>query len=306
VSEDRIGASGLQVINGAQTVKSLFRASLHNTWAAGCQPVVLVRISEVEKGYGEEGRFKDDIIRFNNTQNTIKVSDFRSNDPIQEDVARKFKSFTRYGKQVLYLPKRTDKTTKGAEIIRLEEFSKVVYAFLVDPVSFSHDTSFLFDDSEKGGYHYVFGDGKELWLRMPEEEFKLRSSIWWLSKTFGDRRKQDLESITDSAERAALERKWFLLYVTRILLERLQGNEPYRQFLQKQFKGEWELGQGPTGKWFEQIYDAAKKVVVYIYKEDAKSDKFNHRNWTKSDATTKRLRDCALTVPIFSLEVPSK
>lgn len=168
VFPDRVDASGLQVINGAQTVKSLYRASLHNSWKASTQPMILVRISEVERGYGEEGRFRNDIIRFNNTQNTIRVSDFRSNDPVQEDLVIKFRTMARNSKQVQYLPKRTDRTIKGAEVVRLEEFSKVVYAFLVDPVSFSHNTSFLFDDSESGGYNHVFGDGKQPWLKMPE------------------------------------------------------------------------------------------------------------------------------------------
>lgn len=302
--EDRITASGLQVINGAQTVKSLYRASLHSGWKTGPQPMILVRISEVEKGYGEEGRFKNDIIRYNNTQNTIKFSDFRSNDPVQEDLACKFKNISRYGKQVQYLPKRTDRTNKGAEVIKLEEFAKIVYAFLVDPVSFSHNTSFLFDDSESGGYNHVFGDGKQTWPKMPESEFKLRSAIWWLGKAFGDKRQKDLEIIADPNERSALERKWFLLFVTRVLLERLQGPEEYRQYLQKQFKGEWELGEGSVGKWFAQIYEAAKQVVVYTYKEDAKEAKFNHRNWTKSSITTERLRNCAVSIPIVSLDIP--
>ena len=40
---------GLQVINGAQTVKALVKAS-HDKFKT--EPLVLVRVTEVEKGYG--------------------------------------------------------------------------------------------------------------------------------------------------------------------------------------------------------------------------------------------------------------
>jgi hypothetical protein len=43
---------------------------------------VLLRITEGESVKTEKG-FNADVIRFNNTQNIIKSSDFRSNDPIQ-------------------------------------------------------------------------------------------------------------------------------------------------------------------------------------------------------------------------------
>ena len=155
---DRIETNGLQIINGAQTVKALARAAIEGMLSAELK--VLLRITEIRQGYGPDANFAQQITRFNNTQNVIKVSDFRSNDPVQNDLRRKF-DYARFGKKVEYLPKRTDKRKSGSIPIRLEEFAKVVYSFLFDPISFSGSTSYLFDES--GGYAKVFGDGTNVW-----------------------------------------------------------------------------------------------------------------------------------------------
>jgi hypothetical protein len=40
------------------------------------------------------------------------------------------------------------------------------------------------DESEQGGYAKVFGNGIEVLDVMPEDEFRLRSSIWWIATEF--------------------------------------------------------------------------------------------------------------------------
>ena len=86
-SGDRVITQGIQVINGAQTVKSLFRASQQpSLFDNNQEALLLVRITEIPEGYADSGRFRNDIIRYNNTQNVIKEPDFRSNDPIQTDL----------------------------------------------------------------------------------------------------------------------------------------------------------------------------------------------------------------------------
>lgn len=88
---DRVAAHKLQVINGAQTVKGLVRAAGKLGKAPAWdlqQPVVLVRITEVGS-YGGDGRFREDITRFNNTQNVIRDADFKSNDSVQSDLVHR-------------------------------------------------------------------------------------------------------------------------------------------------------------------------------------------------------------------------
>jgi hypothetical protein len=84
VAEDKVEVEGLQVINGAQTVKALVnaartRGSEPSPWL-GDTPTILVRITEIPGGHGQSQKLRDQVTQFNNTQNVVKVSDFRSND----------------------------------------------------------------------------------------------------------------------------------------------------------------------------------------------------------------------------------
>jgi hypothetical protein len=300
-SGDRIEVEGLQVINGAQTVKALFKA--RDAWKPGDETaLVLMRVTAVPKGYGVGREFGNDVIRFNNTQNVIRVSDFRSNDPIQNDLRAKFDNLTRRGKRADYIPKRTDKIRSNAIPIRMEDFAKTVYSFLRDPIAFSGNSSFLFDDSEGGGYRYVFGDGKQVWATMPESDFKLRAAIWWMAEVFGERRKRDRTSAKDPAELGALERKWMLLYVLKLILERSFGGESYKGHLSRFYRGEWNLGEGPDGKWFAELYEKAKGAIVYVYGEAMKRDGFIHRNWMRSPETLRDLSDFVKRAPGMTVE----
>jgi hypothetical protein len=275
----KLSAEGFQIINGAQTVKSLRNAAADG-WKAG-EPLVLARITEISEGYGKSGRFRDQIVRANNTQNVIKVSDFRSNDPVQIDLKKKFSHYKRFGESVAYVHKRTDAAPRNTEVIRLEEFAKVIFSFMKDPVSFSGSTSFLFDASESGGYPIVFGDGKGVWDVMPDEEFRLRSGIWWMAREFEQRLKDDRAAATDPIKRAAQERKWWLIFAARIVLER-DLPTAYRDELAHHYKGAWRLGEGAVGDWFLQLYKRAHVAVVFGYEQAAKQPGFVHRNWTRN------------------------
>jgi hypothetical protein len=290
-ADDRVTVSGIQVINGAQTVKSLFRASQHERWSAGSdEPRLLVRITEVKTGYAGDRRFREDVTRFNNTQNVIKLSDFRSNDPVQNDLRAKFSRYKRFGRPVAYMPKRTDEKKKQSFEIRLEEFAKVVYSFLCDPVRFSGSTSFLFDDGPDGGYMRVFGDGRDVHDVMPDEDFRLRSAVWWIGREFGEAIRQERKEEADPTTKAALERKWWLIFAARLILEASFGQAGYQSHLRKVYTGDWNLGEGPWGKWFLEIYDKARKSVVYVYTEATSRPGFVHRNWMRNPASVAELQ----------------
>ncbi len=69
-------AENFQIINGAQTVGALSAAKLNSDIE------VLLRVTEGLSIKTDRG-FNADIIKYNNTQNIVKSSDFRSNDRIQ-------------------------------------------------------------------------------------------------------------------------------------------------------------------------------------------------------------------------------
>src|SRR5260370_40829228 len=144
-------------------------------------------------------------------KNVIKVSDFRSNDPVQLSLKEQFGKLKYEGKQVTYQPKRTDKKIRNSEVIRFEEFAKTIFAFLVDPISFSGATSFLFDD-QGGGYRSIFGDGTTIWEKMPEDEFRLRAAIYWLSQKFTERMRSERPQEADAHVTPAMHRTCVLIF----------------------------------------------------------------------------------------------
>jgi len=296
---DRVEVTGLQVINGAQTVKALVnvaRASKSTPpeWNE-TPPIVLVRITEIPGGYGQAGQMRESITQFNNTQNVIKVSDFRSNDSVQMGLKEQFSKIRYRGKQVDYQPKRTDKSVRNAEVVRLEEFAKTVYAFLEDPVDFSGATAFLFDE-QAGGYSKIFGDGSSVWEQMPEDEFRLRAAVYWLSKEFGQRLKEERKLETDPDTRSALERKWILMNAARTVIQHYYGSH-WKSQLSKTYKGDWAMGEGARGKIFLQVFRDAKAGVVMAYKNAKAHDPgFVHRNWMRSKSTPTKVAEVLNTI----------
>ena len=305
IHEDRLEVRGLQVINGAQTVKALVRTGAHrpgepDPWSSSV-PRVLVRITEIPGGYGASGKVRDQITQFNNTQNTIKDSDFRSNDSVQQHLKEQFSKIWRRGRQVAYMPKRTDIVPKNAETVRLEEFAKSVYAFLSDPTSFSGATAFLFNDDATGGYNLIFGDGESKWEKMPEAEFRVRAAIYWLAQEFGAHMKQDRANEVDPDSRAALERKWMLLFAVRKVFEHYFPDDAWKQELQKLYKGDWELGAEAKGELLLRIYRDAKAGLTTAYKTSKKYDPaFVHRNWMRSKNTPSQISDTLNTLVLVN------
>lgn len=298
-SEGSVTTTGIQVINGAQTVRALHRAAGQGTLSD--EAFVLVRITEVSQGYGGENKFGTEITKYNNTQNVIKISDFRSNDPVQHDLTRRFSEMKRKAgaKRVVYAPKRSDERRAQTIIIRLEDFAKVCYAYLCDPVKFSGSTSFLFEAAEGGGYCQVFGDGKKVWQIMPEDEFKLRSAVWWMAAAFAERLKADKKGSTDKVLIASLERKWFLICTARLILEAAFGVNDAKLRMARHWVGDWELGEGRVGKLFEELYDASKLAVHYAYKQAAGEPTFSHRNWMRNERSVKAIADFVASVPYY-------
>jgi hypothetical protein len=233
----------------------------------------------------------------------VKVSDFRSNDPVQQHLKDQFKSISRFGRTVIYVPKRTDQRPPNTEIVRLEEFAKTAYAFLEDPIAFSGSTSFLFDDSDSGGHNRVFGDGTQKWEKMPDDEFKLRASIYWLGQEYGVRAKEDRTNESDPDTRAALERKWVMIFVARKVLEHYFPNTEWEMQLRKAFRGEWHLGEGDRGKWFLRVYGEARAGVVMAYKNSRKiNPNFVHRNWMRSRDTPNSISEILHEVVLSTKE----
>lgn len=175
-------AKKFQIINGAQTVGALRQA------AENSSVEVLLRVTKT-LGVATEKGFNAEVILYNNSQNVVKVSDFRANDPIQLWLEKKFVEYRNAFRAVLpdvvYVRKRGIKkrgrfTGTG---IKLEDAAKIRYAFLNEPTRAIDSPKDMWTRKEDGGvYELAFGlSGREveLWPDSDFEEFLLAIAIFW-------------------------------------------------------------------------------------------------------------------------------
>ncbi len=165
--DNELHAQNFQVINGAQTISTLAKAS------SNPEIDVLFRLTKTKAVKTEKGLNRD-IIQFNNTQNAIKDSDFRANDEIQLWLEEKFKKTkpTAVIPQVTYHRKRSTGRKGLGYALRLEELAKIRYAFLVEPTLIHASPKALWTLKEDDGkYQESFGVNGELLPAWSDETF---------------------------------------------------------------------------------------------------------------------------------------
>lgn len=157
-----VRAENFQIINGAQTVGALSAARLDSDIE------VLLRVTEGLSVKTDRG-FNADIIKFNNTQNIVKSSDFRSNDQIQVWLENKFKNLRPRGAivKMTFVRKRTNRKTPGLYVLRLEDFAKIRHTYQYEPTRSIADPKSLWTIHADGGFYEeafgVNGDLQDFW-----------------------------------------------------------------------------------------------------------------------------------------------
>jgi hypothetical protein len=128
-----VSAENMQVVNGAQTVAALADAAKANKCRSDVY--VMFRLIETEGGK-RKNQVADQITRFQNTQNPVKVSDFFSNEPIHKRIEQVFTERSGRGAfpSVWYEYKRGIKGagTAGRKKITQENLAYLRYACLSD------------------------------------------------------------------------------------------------------------------------------------------------------------------------------
>lgn len=169
----RIRAENFQIINGAQTVGAIVDAT-----PKGDDAWVLLRITQPSSSKSEQKTINDNIIRYNNTQNLVKVSDFCANDQIQlwlEGELAKHKA--REHLPIITYQRRRGASTrakKGALLLKLEDLGKIRYAFKYDPSVVINSPKDLFlsrSQHSDGAYEKAFGIADKLEVLWPATEF---------------------------------------------------------------------------------------------------------------------------------------
>jgi hypothetical protein len=169
IDGNMVTAERFQVINGAQTLGSLARASKESP-----EVYVLFRLTATDETTG--GPFTDKVIQYNNTQNPVKVSDFRANDPIQSFLAEEFARYSGKGPvpPLKYQAKRGARPVTGHKTVTSDEFARIRHSYLKGPVeSFRKPKEFWNRDTSGGGrYVEAFGVDGLLVDRWPHEEVR--------------------------------------------------------------------------------------------------------------------------------------
>lgn len=216
----KLTAKKFQIINGAQTVGSLFL-----TRDKAPQIDLLLKLTRSGSVSTEKG-FNADIIKFNNTQNKVNLSDFRSNDKIQETITKNFansKSMSVNG--IKYLRKRSERKEKGKTNITLENLARLRYAYLNNPCDVISNAKSLWDTERNGKYHIVFGINNQIEDVISEKTFE--ESFVIPVCLFSEIEKKCKERSKDEAFRDIKRFKYHFLSLSKILLEFL--NSTYKE-----------------------------------------------------------------------------
>ncbi len=169
VDKRKVIAKDFQIINGAQTVGAIVDAGDQD----GAR--VLLRITDA----GSKSKsINDRIIRYNNTQNIVKISDFCANDHIQlwlEDEFAKLKH-REHIPTLTYIRRRgvSSRARKGSTAFRLEDLAKIRYAYLVEPTLIINSPKDLFTSRtqhSEGYYEVAFGVNGSLEPVWPDPVF---------------------------------------------------------------------------------------------------------------------------------------
>jgi hypothetical protein len=167
----KLKVAKLQVVNGAQTLGAIKHADPE----AASEALVLVKLTAVKHAHRETG-LAASLIKTNNTQNTLRVPDFRSNDKIQIWLEQKFKNTKARGEmlQIVYGRKRPyPRSTSSQTLLKLQDLGKIRHAWYHDPRMPIAEPARLFQLPEENGlYGFSFGSDGELVDIWSEDQFR--------------------------------------------------------------------------------------------------------------------------------------
>lgn len=280
------------IINGAQTIRSLHKAQIEDRDAVR-DVYVLLRITQFDsKKTQVEQEFLDNVTKFNNTQNAIKLSDFRSNDKVQYDLRKRFDRLPSLnGKKLSYKNMRSAERERDTYTIGMEEFVKTIFAFNFGPDDVSGGTGYVFDATAGGGYSKLFGENGEILPALSNERFQLYAGIWFLCDTakriWRERARQNNDP--------GIERRWMFYYglgqSIRVFYQNTDVDADTA--LTSLSNPAWlrEAEEGSVGTVLKRYCKVAFRALTASYKEASSRPEFAHRNWFRSQSTLKTITE---------------
>jgi len=312
---DSITASKFSVINGAQTVRIL---SLLEGQAK--YPKVMLRITAIPH-HKDRNNFLREVVRFNNTQNEIKTSDFRSNDLIQKSFTDNFFQLKKDGKPCIYQSKRIHSTQKNVIKIDMTDFARAFFNYKKNPYELvGSGAVILFDfnipNSQNPYYHEIFGKENEF---VTKEDFEYKAGVYFVSKfaeSWLSKEKKRLRELDDDDSKLtldAIERKNIFIWLLNELLCRLQNetnlfNES--NFMMKVTRSKDSLtlddDKSKNSIFLIDAFSTLRNHITYEYIR-LKEDGMTNRQWVRgSEKVIKTLRESVARSPNLTASLMNK
>jgi AIPR protein len=295
------------IINGAQTVRSLSKAQGEDSAALKCVEVLVRVVQYGPKVTQDEQEFLDNIIRFNNTQNSIKISDFRSNDPIQFSIRRHFADLPALrGRKFSYKNKRSGERESTYISVTMEDFTKAIHAFNFGPDDVFGGTQYLFDTGRDGGYTKLFGDEADVKTGITTEQFEKLAGTWFTCEFI----KGLWKKLPDDDRKGALERRWMVFFTVgesfRTVYKHIGID--LDQDIRKLANPQVLESKDSKGEHFRKVvsdhFELAVRTLKKVYDQSKKEASFVHRNWFRDETSLTSIRKELESVSMFTVKMP--
>ncbi len=293
-----LNCKDFSIINGAQTFRSISKA--YTKQSADTKKLsVMLRVAEIDYRKSVAAEILDNITKYNNTQNSMRVSDFRSNDAVQSSLVKYIAQVPAFGgKSFVYRNKRTQTTERGKIAIRMDDFCRSVFAFFYGPADFFGGLSFLYDTGSDGGYVKLFG--KEL-AALSQKEFERFFGAWLITSYGGEllkaekAKESDAESEGDDIRRLALERKHLVFFAIGEVFREIAKNKKVEEceLIASFSKPRW-MDEDAKKRIVEEAFYVACDMVVQAY-QMANAKQVIHRNFFRDSETLASIRSALIS-----------
>jgi hypothetical protein len=120
----------------------------------------------------------------------------------------------------------------------------------------------------------------------------MRAAMYWIAQDFGARLRITRENTADSDARAALERKWLLIYAAACCFKYSYQHDEWKRQLCKLYRGDWTVGGSDRkSQILASVFRASVAGVTTAYKNERNNNRqFEHRRWIRSKETPARIR----------------
>ncbi len=278
----KIRCINLQIINGAQTVTTIAKSKQPEGKLEKVR--VLIRIIDVKKGSDSATLFVENIVKNNNSQTAVSISDFRSNDPIQAYIAQEISNLkSTLAKRPYYKHKREKKNPPpGYKAIAMQDLGKCYYSWIRDPTTLNASIKELWDVSDKGLYYQVFGEKGH-----PTKTFKASRIYEMLAVYYIYEFIKGALRGSDKIATPAILFKFHILWGVGLLLRRKYPAEKDRDEIIKMIatKGAY-VSEKENKDSFERFktgyYDQVVAGINFLLKMAMKKPGFVMRNYQRS------------------------